>query len=1062
MAASDALAALEGVVASSSSSRPSANSTTLVAAGKKQYLSVQAHRRRPATNTASSTTTTTRPANKQPQQPPPKSLRNNHTTLRPPQTTVGDSLGGSPSKASIEIASRKMISNSRFSTEDKGRDVLVSLHRLCIRDQNVDKGKHAPYQPPHTDNTVMDSLGNKRVAAAVPRRITPTNEILDSLAAADPLLFSKSARGARPDTSRTQVGTTSKDTSTFSLLQTEVPPSSPSVLIDGLGTFVKETALGPASHRRRLGTIPSNRPRASVNKSSLTNHSNPPSRKRLAALKSSPVKGLREPTDRPVGSSPQPAQTTKRRDQKKTPLRPAIESSNDDLVSLESLTATEPVTPPVYFVEVHHDNVAMDCTLGWDPEQVECDAVDDNLADASASMGLPDDCSMLMKEGDSGENSGGKPDPDVSDSQSSGNPAMEGVMDTSDCEAMVASLSEIPAEVSPLRSLLQQPLMERQHSGNGVEQRPSEASVCVLFTEASRHFADAECGQFEDAESDEDVIAVYTATQVPALSKITPLDTEIPGVYTVAKRDSPLDTDKLDVYTTAKNDSIRGTIVPTRALSTDFRKETTRTTSLPNGEFGGKSKETNAVECFDVKAILPYPRKTSQELLEESVTLCNETSQEETSVSMSTDELRRPSHSKGIPPEQSSLQSSSRRPLSVLKVKASVETTEEAASDQMLSTAPESEVTEEPRRVRRNRAQPARLGTFASEQEIERRLHKKNKLPKSSDVPVSSKDHALSLTNPDPTSMEESAVLPDVPVKPETRSSSDCNTHIPESETQRPRVSSRSKNSLLPSAKMVNSSSAIGESLPVVLTGINANESVASNEKKPNPSPSNWTESDLFALRVAHRSVEPTSPVFWFQVASGVPGKSEEQCRSKWFALIKTPAAKRAAPPKRITLKQGDDFFDSTPFRHGPELAVDSPLRNLDLGSAIKMDTDEICGIMAVRMLTNDEDDENDPLNLHTHLPRGTKSHIQNLKREMGKAIAVQRKKDKRNKRRNQVGLSTGGTVKQIPRMPRFFTSQEEMGLKARVSDGGTVQVHLPVEEEDDFWDELDEENERG
>jgi hypothetical protein len=30
------------------------------------------------------------------------------------------------------------------------------------------------------------------------------------------------------------------------------------------------------------------------------------------------------------------------------------------------------------------------------------------------------------------------------------------------------------------------------------------------------------------------------------------------------------------------------------------------------------------------------------------------------------------------------------------------------------------------------------------------------------------------------------------------------------------------------------------------------------------------------------------------------------------------------------------------------------------------------------------------------------------------------------------------------------------------VSDGGTVQVHLPVEEEDDFWDELDEENERG
>jgi hypothetical protein len=43
--------------------------------------------------------------------------------------------------------------------------------------------------------------------------------------------------------------------------------------------------------------------------------------------------------------------------------------------------------------------------------------------------------------------------------------------------------------------------------------------------------------------------------------------------------------------------------------------------------------------------------------------------------------------------------------------------------------------------------------------------------------------------------------------------------------------------------------------------------------------------------------------------------------------------------------------------------------------------------------------------------------------------------------------------------MQRFFTSQDELGLKARVSDGGTVEVDLPVEEEDDFWDELDEEN---
>ena len=70
-----------------------------------------------------------------------------------------------------------------------------------------------------------------------------------------------------------------------------------------------------------------------------------------------------------------------------------------------------------------------------------------------------------------------------------------------------------------------------------------------------------------------------------------------------------------------------------------------------------------------------------------------------------------------------------------------------------------------------------------------------------------------------------------------------------------------------------------------------------------------------------------------------------------------------------------------------------------------------------------------------------------NLKREMGKAVAAKKKKDKRN--RNKPPKTN------IPRMPKVFYSQDDSDIKARFSVEGTLEVDMPDTEEDDFWNSI-------
>lgn len=90
---------------------------------------------------------------------------------------------------------------------------------------------------------------------------------------------------------------------------------------------------------------------------------------------------------------------------------------------------------------------------------------------------------------------------------------------------------------------------------------------------------------------------------------------------------------------------------------------------------------------------------------------------------------------------------------------------------------------------------------------------------------------------------------------------------------------------------------------------------------------SEWDDNSLKMLLKAHKDVDPQCFSFWHQVAMKVPHKSAEQCRDKWFALVKTPKLRRKKP-KYIasSLIQSDDdeddIFNSTPIRNAAELIL--------------------------------------------------------------------------------------------------------------------------------------------
>jgi len=121
----------------------------------------------------------------------------------------------------------------------------------------------------------------------------------------------------------------------------------------------------------------------------------------------------------------------------------------------------------------------------------------------------------------------------------------------------------------------------------------------------------------------------------------------------------------------------------------------------------------------------------------------------------------------------------------------------------------------------------------------------------------------------------------------------------------------------------------------------NSESSVVDKTKAPenafvaqNAEDSQWSSVELKTLRNAQKEINPTSALYWQEVATRVGRKSSSECQKKWQSMVSTPIVRRRTKKKDATLSsknthhhlamlhatlstidEEDDIFDSSPYR---------------------------------------------------------------------------------------------------------------------------------------------------
>jgi hypothetical protein len=197
-----------------------------------------------------------------------------------------------------------------------------------------------------------------------------------------------------------------------------------------------------------------------------------------------------------------------------------------------------------------------------------------------------------------------------------------------------------------------------------------------------------------------------------------------------------------------------------------------------------------------------------------------------------------------------------------------------------------------------------------------------------------------------------------------------------------------------------------------------------------------WTYEQLNLLREAHISADPTSSLFWSSVAAKVEGKSDAECRTKWFSLVKTPAPKRVRPVQNLpTVGKQDDLFHATPMRGVPSSPAANVVVNFDVGSPI------VDSRTANRQLLTEYGDETSTVRVTQKV--GYKTYLQGLRR--GVAKGERERKVSVPKRQYE------------PKRPHNISERVESGaieMNCQLTPGGTLKVKTFAE--DDFFDDMD------
>lgn len=223
-----------------------------------------------------------------------------------------------------------------------------------------------------------------------------------------------------------------------------------------------------------------------------------------------------------------------------------------------------------------------------------------------------------------------------------------------------------------------------------------------------------------------------------------------------------------------------------------------------------------------------------------------------------------------------------------------------------------------------------------------------------------------------------------------------------------------------------------------------------------------WNDSQLLQLKQSHAEVDPTSPTFWSDIALRVQGRTAQECRDKWFSLVKTPAPRVRKPARKDPNvdelaaateafhlnDEEDDIFNSTPLRGAlfPLKGTESPMEfeetidvGFDVGSPVIMSAKHN------RRLSTEYDDGSEKVGFQPKV--GYKTYMMGLKRGVSRAI----KEEKAAKGKK------GTVIKDGARTVTESVGNKDVSLKGQLSPGGTLEVKNLTETEDDFLDYLSE-----
>ena len=209
-----------------------------------------------------------------------------------------------------------------------------------------------------------------------------------------------------------------------------------------------------------------------------------------------------------------------------------------------------------------------------------------------------------------------------------------------------------------------------------------------------------------------------------------------------------------------------------------------------------------------------------------------------------------------------------------------------------------------------------------------------------------------------------------------------------------------------------------------------------------------WDEGSIELLLKAHKTTDPRCFFFWQQVSSKVPNRSPEDCRDKWFALVKTPKIRRKKPIKQEYVvanyhnEEDDDIFNSTPLRNAAKVILSfRKSSNTRSSRGRKGSIDTFSDILTSPMLKSHRSAKF--LDLESHLsPLIQAQPMYKGYMKRGRKGVINRKTSK---------LNQSVTFKTSKTQTKKMSAKIEVGdvhMNCFLSPNGTVVVNAPEEHE--------------